>query len=184
MERRLPVCVILAVWLAACTSSAPPSASDSSRSPVGSTDRAHPSPECDGHVSLVADLDGDGLADLVYHDYVRGNPELGVCTAAGSRLTIRGIGQSELLEVIALPTDGRHVILFGATSISAQFYEVAVVVHDRLTKVRLPDGAPLTLSNGLELGRVERSGGGGVWLRGERHRRPGGSGSGQRDKEC
>ncbi|HYU94241.1 MAG TPA: hypothetical protein VEN95_12275 [Actinomycetota bacterium] len=133
---------------------------------------------------MVADLDGDGLADLVYHDYVRGNPELGVCTAAGSRLTIRGIGQSELLEVIALPTDGRHVILFGATSISAQFYEVAVVVHDRLTKVRLPDGAPLTLSNGLELGRVERSGGGGVWLRGERHRRPGGSGSGQRDKEC
>jgi hypothetical protein len=152
MVRRSPIYVVLAVSLAACISSVPPSPSDSSRSPVRSTNAANPSRECDGHLGFAADLDGDGWTDLVYHDYVRGNPELVVCTAAGSRLTIRGIGQSELLEVIALPGDGRHAILFGATSISAQFYEVAVIVHDRLTKVRLPGGAPLTLTNGLELG--------------------------------
>jgi hypothetical protein len=111
---------------------------------------------------LAADLDGDGRADLVYHDFVRGKAELGVCTAAGSRLTIRGIGQSELLQVIALPAEGRHAILFGATSVSAQFYEVAVIVHDRLTKVRvrLPDGAPLKLTNGLELGESNGVGAG------------------------
>ena len=149
--RRLPVYVVLAVSLAACMPSVNPSASDSSRSSVRSTDATHPSPECDGHLSLAADLDGDGRADLVYHDFVRGKPELGVCTAADSRLTIPGIGQSELLEVIALSAHGRHAILFGATSISAQFYEVAVIVHDRLTKVQLPGGAPLTLTNGLEL---------------------------------
>jgi hypothetical protein len=34
---------------------------------------------------LAADLDGDGRADLVYHDFVRGKPELGVCTAVGLR---------------------------------------------------------------------------------------------------
>jgi hypothetical protein len=158
--RRLPIYVVLAVSLAACTSSAPPSASDSSPSPVRSTDAAKPSPECDGHLSLAADLDGDGRADLVYHDFVRGKAELGVCTAAGSQLTIPGIGQSELLEVIALPAEGRNAILFGATSVSAQFYEVAVIVHDRLTRVRLPDGAPLKLTNGLELGESNGVGAG------------------------
>ena len=150
--RRLPVYIVLAVSLAACTSSVHQSTSVSPRSPSRSTHAAHPSLECDGHLSLAADLDGDGRTDLVYHDFVRGNPELGVCTAAGSHLTIPGIGQSELLEVIALPADGRHVVLFGATSVSAQFYEVAAIVRGRLTKLRLPGGAPLTLTNGLELG--------------------------------
>jgi uncharacterized lipoprotein YmbA len=83
--RWLTVCVVLAVSLAACTSSAPPSAS-SSRLPVRPTDAAKPSPECDGHLSLAADLDGDGRADLVYHDFVReGKPNL-----VSARLPARG----------------------------------------------------------------------------------------------
>jgi hypothetical protein len=166
--RRLPACIVLVVSLVACTSSVTQSTSASSRSPRRSTDAAHPSPECDGHFSLAADIDGDGRTDLVYHDFVRGNAELGVCTAAGSRLNSPGIGQSELLEVIALPTDGRHVILFGTTSVSAQFYDVAAIIRDRLTKVRLPGGGPADVERRARTRRVERSGCGGVRLQGER----------------
>jgi hypothetical protein len=107
---------------------------------------------CDGHVSLEADLDGDRRPDLVYHDFVRGEAELGVCTAAGPRQTIPGLGQSELLEIVDVQGDGRDEAFFGATSASAQFLEVAVISNDRLQVVRLPDGAPLQLTSGLELG--------------------------------
>lgn len=112
---------------------------------------------CGKRETVEADVDGDGAIDFVFHDWIGNGPVLGVCSAEGQADRISGVGQSELLEIIDLQSDGRDEIFFGGTSVSAQFFSVATFGEDhQLRRVRLKSREPLLVVNGLELDPLKK----------------------------
>lgn len=81
---------------------------------------------------------------------------LGVCLGSGATSTTEGPGQTEVLGVADVNADGRDEILYGGTSVSARYLEMAVWIDGALRQVTLPDGDALVLTDGVELGE-ERS---------------------------
>jgi hypothetical protein len=110
------------------------------------------SPPCAGRSTIAAEVDGGGARDLVYHEWVHDRAVLGVCLGNGITGTIEGAGQAELLGVVDVNADGRDEILYGATSVSAAFLEMAVWIDGALHQVTLPDGDVLVLTDGVEFG--------------------------------
>jgi hypothetical protein len=107
---------------------------------------------CTNKQTVRADVDGDGLSDLVFHDWIKGAAVLGVCTGDGQIDTRPGAGQAELLRIIDVQPDGRDEVLFGSTSVSARYFQVAVFRRGKLRRVLRPQGKPLTLVKGIEVG--------------------------------
>ena len=107
---------------------------------------------CAGRSTIAADVDGDGARDLVYHDWNDDRAVLGVCLGSGATGTTGGAGQTEVLGVADVNADGRDEILYGGTSVSARYLEMAVWIDGALRQVTLPDGDALMLTNGIELG--------------------------------
>jgi hypothetical protein len=106
--------------------------------------------QCLERSTLTADIDGDGLPDLVYHDYLgmRG-AILGACTAAGGFDEIPGKGQSQTIRVGDLSGDGRDEIVFGAPlGISHNGLFLGVWIGDGLHEVTRRDGRRFMLMSG------------------------------------
>lgn len=108
-------------------------------------------PSCLEKETVQADVDGDGLPDLVYHDWIRDRAVLGVCTAVGDNDRMRGEGQAELLQIIDIEQDGRDEIFFGGTTVGAKIAAIAVF-NDELQRVRLRNRGTLLVVDGLDPG--------------------------------
>jgi hypothetical protein len=107
---------------------------------------------CGGMSTIAADVDGDGERDLVYHQWVDDRAVLGVCLGNGATGTMEGAGQAELLGILDVNIDGRDEILYGATTVSASYVEMAVWIEGALRQVTLLHGDALVLANGVEIG--------------------------------
>jgi hypothetical protein len=127
-----------------------PPAEESPRYVTPGTDAA--SAVCAGRSTIAADVDGDGVRDLVYHDWIDDRAVLGVCLGSGGTGTMEGAGQTEVLGVADVNADGRDEILYGGTSVSASYLSMAVWIDGALHQVRLPNGDPLMLTEGVEIG--------------------------------
>jgi len=114
--------------------------------------RTETSPSCAGRSTIAAELDGGGARDLVYHEWVDDRAVLGVCLGNGITRTIEGAGQAELLGIVDVNADGRDEILYGATSVSASYLQMAVWIDGALHQVTLPDGDALMLTDGVKFG--------------------------------
>lgn len=105
--------------------------------------------ECLRRETVRADVDGDDLPDLVYHDFSqRQGAMVGVCTARGETDQIAGLGQAETLYIIDIEPDGQDEIFFGATGMASEGLNVAIFVSDGLRRVHLAGGRPLYLERG------------------------------------
>lgn len=133
------------------------------RSPQGEgptkTEEATPSgpalaAACAGRETIQADLDGDGLQDLVFHDWIGDGPVLGVCTGDGKTDSLPGEGMSELLAVGDVQPDGRDEIFYGGTSAIAGYWSLAVFLYGKLRPVRLPNGLEFFVVEGIEGGEL------------------------------
>lgn len=180
MRRSLGIPVFLAALVAAgviagCGISQPGAAgrpgsepaADASSAPVKQSQEKLPGkarPPCKGLHPARADVDGDHRADFVYHEYIRGRAALGVCTATGSSDRVPGAGQSELLEIIDVESDGRDEIFYGGTTAAARISSVAVFTHGRIKTVVLRGNGRLILVDGLDPGvdREEEPGAGAI----------------------
>jgi hypothetical protein len=107
---------------------------------------------CAGRSTIPADVDGDGVRDLVYHDWIDDRAVLGLCLGSGATGTMEGAGQTEVLGVADVNADGGDEILYGGTSVSAAFIDMAVWIDGALHQVMLPNGEPLMLVDGAEIG--------------------------------
>jgi hypothetical protein len=108
---------------------------------------------CSKRETVEADLDGDGAEDLVYHDWIRDRAMLGACTATGRSDQITGAGQSELLQIIDIQSDGQDEILYGGTTASAQIASIAILSREaELETVGLISGKSLLVVLGLDPG--------------------------------
>lgn len=106
---------------------------------------------CSRRDPVVADVDGDGREDQVFHSWVKGQALVGVCTAAGKKDSRPGLGMSELLQIIDFDGDGRDEIFFGSTGITIGSYEVTRFLRGRLRLVRGPlGGEPMVVRQGAE----------------------------------
>jgi hypothetical protein len=152
------VVVGMAAMLTACPTSSPesrgpdiPARSSSTTGAVSTTITSVP-PACRPHGPFPEDLpdvDGDGRRDFAYHAYVNGEPQLGVCTASGSEDVLPGSGMTEEFGWVDLEPDGREELLYGGTTVSAGFENVAVFLNGQLVEVRTSDGEMLTLASGV-----------------------------------
>lgn len=66
---------------------------------------------CPEENSVKADVNGDGLEDLVSYNFIQKQAVLTVCTARGSTDRIHTSGMSELLEIVDIQEDGQAEIL-------------------------------------------------------------------------
>lgn len=107
------------------------------------------STECLRRETVRADVDGDDLPDLVYHDYLKRGAVLGVCTARGEVDRMMGAGQTEILEIIDVEEDGRDEIFFGGNTCCVGIVSVAVFRTGKLWAIRLSDGNELLLEEGF-----------------------------------
>ena len=98
--------------------------------------------KCRNKEVLKGHIDNDRKVDFVFHDYLRSGARLGVCTGSGKNDRIQGSGQTELLALIDVEPDGRHEILFGGTTMSAEGYDAAVFRRGRLARVRASNEDP------------------------------------------
>jgi hypothetical protein len=90
---------------------------------------------CKNKETLFAHVDNDKLRDRIYHDWIKGGPVLGVCTGDGRTDRRRGSGMTELLWILDVQQDDRDEILYGGTSISAKYYDVAVFRKGKIRRV-------------------------------------------------
>ncbi|MDQ3962489.1 MAG: hypothetical protein M3277_01005 [Actinomycetota bacterium] len=113
---------------------------------------------CRGRETLITNVDGDDLPDLLFHDWLDrsegGRARLGVCTGAGAHDRIDGGGMSETLFVHDVDEDGSDEIFFGGTTVSAEYVAVARFIDGRLIEVRPRGGGALTLVRGLDFVRL------------------------------
>ena len=110
-----------------------------------------------GGQTLEADLDGDGLRDLVSLRFVQGygpggvgQAVLGICTGAGDVDEFPTAGQAEELDVTDVQPDGQDEIFFGGNTCCAAFLQIGVVVDGRIHEVVLPDSEALGLVDGIQ----------------------------------
>ena len=103
---------------------------------------------CPEENSLQADVNGDGLEDLISYDYIRG-AVLTVCTARGSRDRINTSGMSELLEIVDIQEDGQAEILYGGTTCCARLAYLATVKKGTIRTIAVAKGEPLQVDSGL-----------------------------------
>lgn len=154
-----PVVAVLAVAaFAACDSGTPPPAAVPSPRPSPTTEvPGAVTARCEGVPKavegLTAHLDGDDEPEFVFHDWIRGWAVLGVCTSTGDVETIPGVGQSELLELADIEGDGHDEIFFGATTILAAHFSLAVFRDGELQAVTTKRGSPVSLVDGLDVSR-------------------------------
>ena len=83
-----------------------------------------------------ADIDGDGRPELVYHSWVKGRAQVGVCFSDGRNASRPGLGQAETMIVLHEDEVDHDVILFGATGIRETVYRLAIWKADQLRIVR------------------------------------------------
>lgn len=107
-----------------------------------------PGKACRREETVSAEVDGDKLRDRVYHAWIRGGPVLGVCTGDGRTDQMPGSGMSELLRIIDVQNDGATRFSMGGTTVSAEYFDVAVFRRGKLRQVLRPKGTPLLLIKG------------------------------------
>ncbi|MDQ3877767.1 MAG: hypothetical protein M3290_05385 [Actinomycetota bacterium] len=101
---------------------------------------------------MPADVDGDGITDAVYLDFMDDHAVLGVCTGSGISDSIPSEGQGEVLQIIDVDQDGKDEVFFGGTSIGASIDSIAEFVGGSIVRVRRSDGAPIIVVEGLDPG--------------------------------
>lgn len=116
-----------------------------------------PVDECGDRDTLEADVDGDGSADRVFHEWNGNRAVVGVCTASGATDTMGGAGQAELLEIVDVEGDEADEIFFGSTTAAAQLFEVAVFSQGKLHRVPTAGVDTLVLVDGFDPGALTRS---------------------------
>src|SRR5680860_1287608 len=67
------------------TSEIPTAASEAPASAPEELSKGNPQRYCSRREPVVADVDGDGRKDQVFHSWVKGQALVGVCTAAGEK---------------------------------------------------------------------------------------------------
>jgi hypothetical protein len=100
-----------------------------------------------GTTSFLADVDGDGVADPVYHRYEGSEAVLGVCTASGVD-EIPGGGMTEILFAYDVGGDGSFELFYGGTSVTAGITAVAVWIDGELQVASEAGGRPLLVYDG------------------------------------
>ncbi len=101
---------------------------------------------CKGETSVVGDVDGDGLDDLISFDVSASR--IVVCSGS-EEYTLGGAGGGEILEVADLNGDDIAEILVGGTAAWGAGTDVVALVEGELDFVVTPDGVPLSLWIGL-----------------------------------
>ena len=117
---------------------------------------------CRGEDARRADVDGDGEDELVYHAWVKGSAQVGVCFDDGRFSGLHGLGQAESFIVLPDPVTGRDILAFGATAMTETVHRFAMWHKNRLIGVfdRDARGGPLAALTGTDL----ESGVGTAWV--------------------